>query len=119
MISRVLQEALRFTRAEEGEYPYSEGEGREVASRRATNRVGAGLLEGVRPRSSSARESADAERLFLGAPEEREIDPAHETDHGEVGRLAAFRDRLDHSRRQKPERQQPPNGSAIDSFPLR
>jgi putative transposase len=34
-------------------------------------------------------ESADAERLFLRAPEEGKIDPAGETDHGEVGRLAA------------------------------
>lgn len=44
-------------------------------------------------------ELADAERLFLRAPEQGEIDPVGETHHGEVGRQAAFRDRLDDSRR--------------------
>ena len=96
-MSRLLQEALRFSRAKEGEHPHSEGEGREVVSRRETNFIGAGLLEGVRPRSSGC-ESADTERLLLGAPEQGQIDPAGETDHGEVRRLAAVGDRLDDSR---------------------
>jgi hypothetical protein len=35
-----------------------------------------------------------AERLFLRSPEQWEIQPAGEADHGEVGRLAAFESSL-------------------------
>ena len=51
---------------------------------------------------------AHADGLFLRAPQEREIEPAGETYHGEVRRLATFRNRLDDPGRQKPEREQPP-----------
>jgi hypothetical protein len=46
---RLLQETLRFGRAEEGEHPHSEGEGREVVSRQVTNGVGPGPSEGSGP----------------------------------------------------------------------
>ena len=39
-------------------------------------------------------ELADAERLFLRAPEQGESEPPGETDHREVRRLAAFGNRL-------------------------
>jgi hypothetical protein len=113
---RLLQEALRLGHATQEGRAHPQDEGREVASRQATNGVWAGLLEGVRPRriglnsgttcSRSGRgcacnpgtELADAERLLLRAPEQGEIDPTGETDHGEVRRLAAFGDRLDDPR---------------------
>ncbi len=47
---RLLQKALRLSREEEGEHPHSEGNGRKIASRGKTNRIGAGL-----PSSGSAR----------------------------------------------------------------
>jgi hypothetical protein len=38
---------------------------------------------------------ANAERLFLRAPQQGQIEPAGETYHGQIRRLAAFGDRLD------------------------
>jgi hypothetical protein len=89
-LPRLLQAALRFGRATQEGCAHWEDEGREVVSRRETNLIGAGPLNGSGPRSSWGSGSADGERLFLRAPEQREIHPARETDNGEVGWLAAF-----------------------------
>jgi hypothetical protein len=61
----------------------------------------------------------DAERLFLLAPEDGEIESAGDTDPGSVRWLAAFGGRLHDPRRQKSEPKQPMYAAAIELFPLR
>jgi len=68
------------------------------------------------PRVFIRDESAEAERLLLRIPEQRQVDPMHETEDREIGRLVAFGDRLDNPRRQEAQPQQPPHSdSVVDS----
>jgi hypothetical protein len=55
-------------------------------------------------------ESAEAERLLLRIPEQRQVDPTYETEDREIGRLVAFGDRLDDPRRQEAQ----PQGERIE-----
>ena len=66
----------------------------------------------------SGSELAHAEHLLLRAPEQGDIDPTRETDHGEIQWLVARGDRLDDPRCQKPKLKQPPQGSAIEPLPV-
>jgi hypothetical protein len=43
--------------------------------------------------SVESRRMSEAERLFLGAPQYREVESAREVDDGQVRRLAAVNDR--------------------------
>jgi hypothetical protein len=61
--------------------------------------------------------SAEAECLLLRTPEQRQIDPTHETEDGEIGRLLAFGDRLGDLRRQESQPQQPTHRSFIEVLP--
>src|SRR6267378_7504299 len=62
-------------------------------------------------------ESAEAESLLLRIPEQRQVDPTHETEDREIGRLVAFGDRLDDPRRQEAQPQQPPHRALIQVLP--
>src|SRR6202521_3311113 len=64
-------------------------------------------------------ESAEAECLLLRIPEQRQIDPTHETEDREIGRLVAFGDRLDDPRRQEAQPQQPTHRAFIHLLPSR
>jgi hypothetical protein len=105
-LPRLLQEALRFSRATQEGSAQWEGEGREVAFAAGHNRIEGRAPNGSDPRSSWRGESASDERLFLRTPEQGEIRPAGETDNGEVGRLATFDNCLDDLQRQKSEPKQ-------------
>jgi len=59
---------------------------------------------------------ANAERLFLCAPGEGNIDSSGEHHYAQIRRLAPFNSRLDYPRRQEPERYKAPHGSAIETL---
>jgi hypothetical protein len=130
---RLLQEALWLGLAGQEDRAHSEDEGCQVVL--VEGRIGSGLGFAEEPGPdrrlvASSRldrtnaktgiyvsELFDPERLLLGAPEQRKINSPGERLYRQLHRLAPLGDRLDDSRREKAERNEPPHRATVDSFP--